>query len=164
MPLKTRREALVTITAGLSAGSLAAQGRYVPQTFSPEDYRLLGTLVDIILPASRTPGAREVGVHAMIDEDLGRRDELAAILRDGMTALRAGGFEEMDADGQVTLLTRYSEAEGTERAFFETLKGLTIDAYYATETGLVEELGYQGNTYLAEFPGCTDEHELEDAD
>ena len=41
-----------------------------------------------------------------------------------------------------------------------TRKDLTIDHYYATEVGLVKELGYQGNTYLAEFPGC--EHQGEE--
>lgn len=163
MPLTTRREALVTIAAGISARSLAAQGRYAPTTFSEEDFDLLGTLVDLILPESDTPGAREVGVHAMLDEDLARQGETAAILREGMERLRAGGFEGMDADGRIAVLARYSEADGTERTFFETLKGLTVDAYYSTETGLVEELGYQGNTYLADFPGCTHDHDLETA-
>ena len=34
---------------------------------------------------------------------------------------------------------------------------MTIDGYYTTETGLVQELGYKGNTYLSAFPGCQDE-------
>ncbi len=164
MPLTTRRQALVTIAAGLSASSLAAQNQYVPKTFSPEDYGLLGSLVDMILPASETPGARDVGVHAMLDEDLATQGDIVTVLRDGMKKLRDSGFEGMPPDQRIALLTRYSEAEGAERTFFDTLKGLTIDAYYSTEIGLVDELGYQGNTYLTEFPGCTHEHELEDAD
>ncbi len=160
----TRREALVTIAAGLSAGSLAAQGKYVPSTFSKEDYDLLGTLVDMILPASDTPGAREVGVHAMLDEDLAKDGKALGILREGIAGLREKGFAEIEPQQRIDALTLCSESTGEDGTFFETLKGLTIDAYYSTEPGLVQELGYQGNTFLAEFPGCTHEHELEGAD
>ncbi len=160
----TRREALVTIAAGFATRRLAAQGTYEPSTLSREDYELLGSLVEMIIPKSETPGAREVGVHAILDEDLAKDGEALGILRNGMAALREDGFPELASQQQIDILTRYSEATGEEKTFFETLKGLTIDAYYSTEVGLVQELGYQGNTYLAEFPGCTDEHELEDAD
>ena len=79
----TRREALVSIAAGLSATSLPAQQAYQPTTFSKADYELLGILVDLILPASDTPGARAVGVHAMIDEDLADDGSAADMLRQG---------------------------------------------------------------------------------
>ena len=118
----------------------------------------------MILPASDTPGAREVGVHAIIDEDLGRNSKPLGILRAGIASLRDEGFPEMSSPEKVATLTRYSESAGPDREFFETLKGLTIDAYYSTEVGLVQELGYQGNTYLADFPGCTHDHDLEEAD
>ena len=164
MPETTRREALVTIVAGLAAPPLRAQGSYEPRTLSTEDYKLLGDLVELILPASDTPGAREVGVHAIIDEDLGRNPKPLGTLRAGIASLREEGFPDMTSLQQVEALTRYSEAAGADREFFETLKGLTIDAYYSTEVGLVQELGYQGNTYLADFPGCTGDHDLEEAD
>lgn len=160
----TRREALVTIAAGLSASSLPAQEVYEPQALSAEDYDLLGTLVDMILPATDTPGARDVGVHSMIDEDLAESSDTLRIVRNGLGGLREAGFAAMMPQQRVAKLTAMSESTGSAREFFETVKGLTIDAYYSTEVGLVEELGYQGNTYLAEFPGCTDEHSLEDAD
>ena len=160
----TRREALVSIAAGLSATSLPGQQAYQPTTFSKADYELLGTLVDLILPPSDTPGARAVGVHAMIDEDLSDDGSVAGVLRNGLGRLREAGFGNMASQQQIDTLTRISEASGEDGEFFETLKGLTIDAYYSTEVGLVQELGYQGNTYLAEFPGCTHEHAIEDAD
>jgi gluconate 2-dehydrogenase gamma chain len=39
-------------------------------------------------------------------------------------------------------------------SFFRVLKNLTADGYYTSRVGLVEELGYKGNTVLAEFPSC----------
>lgn len=38
--------------------------------------------------------------------------------------------------------------------FFRLLKNLTADGYYTSRPGLLEELGYTGNTALASFPGC----------
>jgi gluconate 2-dehydrogenase gamma chain len=39
--------------------------------------------------------------------------------------------------------------------FFRLIKNLTADGYYTSRAGLVEELGYSGNTALARFPGCS---------
>jgi hypothetical protein len=38
--------------------------------------------------------------------------------------------------------------------FFRLVKNLTADGYYTSRTGLLQELGYAGNTALATFPGC----------
>ena len=32
---------------------------------------------------------------------------------------------------------------------------MTADGYYTSRAGLIEELGYTGNTMLAEFPVCS---------
>ena len=39
--------------------------------------------------------------------------------------------------------------------FFRVMKNLTADGYYTSRVGLLEELGYTGNTALARFPSCT---------
>ena len=39
--------------------------------------------------------------------------------------------------------------------FFRLAKNLTADGYYTSRVGLIEELGYSGNTFLASFPQCT---------
>ncbi len=37
---------------------------------------------------------------------------------------------------------------------FRLVKNLTADGYYTSRAGLLEELGYTGNTALASFPAC----------
>jgi hypothetical protein len=37
---------------------------------------------------------------------------------------------------------------------FRLIKNLTADGYYTSRVGLLEELGYPGNTALASFPAC----------
>jgi len=39
--------------------------------------------------------------------------------------------------------------------FFRLIKNLTADGYYTSRVGLIEELGYSGNTFRASFPSCT---------
>ena len=38
--------------------------------------------------------------------------------------------------------------------FFRLVKNLTADGYYTSRVGLLEELGYAGNSALARFPSC----------
>ena len=37
---------------------------------------------------------------------------------------------------------------------FRLIKNLTADGYYTSRIGLIDELGYTGNTALASFPSC----------
>jgi hypothetical protein len=42
------------------------------------------------------------------------------------------------------------------------VKQSTVDGYYLSDVGIHQELKYQGNEVLAEFPGCThEEHKAE---
>ncbi len=45
-------------------------------------------------------------------------------------------------------------AAGLPVRFFRLVKNLTADGYYTSRAGLLEELGYTGNTALASFPAC----------
>ena len=38
-----------------------------------------------------------------------------------------------------------------------SIKNLTADGYYTSRAGLLEELGYTGNTVLAAFPACREQ-------
>ena len=159
----TRREALVQITAGAAAALASfsptawAHTPYQPKALSESQFKLLSTLVDMIIPSTDTPGAAAVGVDRMIDEDLAgeTKPEHGDELLGGLSRLEESGFGDMAEADRVKLLHEYSEASGERGEFFQALKGLTVDHYYSTEVGLIDELGYQGNTYLAEFPGCT---------
>ncbi|MCC6365226.1 MAG: gluconate 2-dehydrogenase subunit 3 family protein [Bryobacterales bacterium] len=41
-----------------------------------------------------------------------------------------------------------------EVQFFKAFKSMTADGYFTSKAGLVDTLGYKGNTVLAEFPSC----------
>jgi Gluconate 2-dehydrogenase subunit 3 len=64
-------------------------------------------------------------------------------------------FVALTEEQQITLLTPLSLDPTTPLGkFFALAKDMTITAYYKTEVGLKTELGWHGNTFLADFPGC----------
>jgi hypothetical protein len=140
--VSTRRDLLRTIAAAATALPVAAQhdhpevvSAYSFKVFSPEERKRVATLVDLIIPRTDTPGATDAHVPEFIDRKL----SLDAALKDRFLAgLR--GF-----DGVLT----------DQNPFSKLLKDLTIDGYYTSKEGLTQELGWHGNTFVAEFVGCT---------
>ncbi|MCC6392439.1 MAG: gluconate 2-dehydrogenase subunit 3 family protein [Bryobacterales bacterium] len=50
--------------------------------------------------------------------------------------------------------TRRRKEVPLEAQFFKAFKSMTADGYFTSKAGLVDTLGYKGNTVLAEFPSC----------
>jgi hypothetical protein len=164
--MKTRRDALLSLAA---ATSLPVLGQHqhsesstpppptAPKYFSAADFRTVTALVDLILPRSETPGASDAGVHFYIDDAVNGKPELRETFRAGLDWLNreahkedGRGFADLTVERQTAILTKASDG-----LFFKVAKDLTIDGYYSSKEGLVQELGWHGNTFLADFPGCT---------
>lgn len=135
MSSPTRRDALIAI-AGVAAASAAP---YTPRTLTHSEMQTVAALCDAIIPRTDTPGAIDAGVPEFIDRRLTASADLATAFRRGLSSLKPGASIEEIAD----------------TPFFKLLKDLTIDGYYSSREGLVEELGWHGNTFLTEFKGCT---------
>jgi hypothetical protein len=142
---------------------LQVAAAYKPKVFTAAEAEWFGKLCDAIIPRSETPGASDAGVPMWIDRRLGGNAKLAESLREGRARLDdaarkqfGAAFDALAADQQAALLTPISRDPSTPLGrFFKTVKDLTIDGYYSTKEGLVQELGYHGNTFLPEFKGCT---------
>jgi len=150
------------------ASPAADLATHQPKFFRPEQIRTLEALSETIIPADEhSPGAKAARVWEYIDEivadaDKGTKDlwtqGLASL--NGMAEQEHGkNFEDCTADQQVALVERMSRNEDVptrpEERFFVTAKRATIDGYYTSAIGIHQDLQYQGNTALAEFPGCT---------
>jgi hypothetical protein len=139
--VSTRRDVLRSIAA-VTALPLAAQhehqeapASYTLKVFSPDEMKTVSRLVDLIIPRTDTPGASDVHVPEFIDRKLSMDAELKERF---LTGLRGFGGTLSDQD-----------------PFSKLLKEMTIDGYYTSKEGLTQELGWHGNTFLTEFPGCT---------
>jgi hypothetical protein len=143
----------------------------LPRFFTESELKLVSRIADLIIPATDTPGAVAAGVPAYIDAVVGANERHQRTYRDGLAYLdklsrdrHQVAFLELDETRQIELLTPLSDAvdEGTVNStgerFFAAIKNMTADGFYTSKAGLIQELGYKGNTVMGEFPGCTHEH------
>lgn len=103
---------------------------YKPIFFTPEEYAFLEGLADTTLPATDTPGAKEVGVPAFIDDIVGNifkpasqelfRTRLAALATDCQSKT-GKPFGELDAEARLTYLNGVDVAAKAEAENLETL-------------------------------------------
>ncbi len=125
-----------------------------PKFFTPAELETVAVLADFIIPRTDTPGARDANAHRIIDRSVRQADR--KVWKDGLAWLHKMRFTTKPQSEQIAVLESAAKESGTLPArFFRVLKDATIDAYYSTREGLVTELGWNANTYLPEFKGCT---------
>ncbi len=127
-----------------STSSLKSAQLPKPSFFTEKELAQVSRVADLIIPETDTPGAIGAGVPAYIDMVCSRNAELAETVRKGLQ-----GMPETITEGVLMRL------QDEQSPFFRAMKNLTADGYYTSKIGLIEELGYKGNTVLAEFPSCT---------
>ena len=128
----------------------------VARFFNRQEMALLAQLVEQIIPRSDTPGAADANVHYFVDFQAHTNKKLGAQLKRDLAWVRKQGFAKANGARQVELLTAWSAAKGSDSyRVFKQLKDLTIDGYYGSKEGLAQELGWNANTFLREFKGCT---------
>ena len=144
-------------------------GSYTPKFFRPQQYRTLQALCQTIIPPEGdTGGAIEAGAPEFIDLLTSENSDYQLKLGGGLMWLDAtctdrygkayldcGASQQKEIlDGiayRANALKDPSLAQGV--AFFAFLRNLTADAFFTSEIG-IKYLGYIGNKYMADFPGC----------
>jgi hypothetical protein len=142
-----------------------------PRFFTPAELLVISRLTDLIIPPTETPGAAAAGVPQYIDLVVNEDPKLQGVFRQGLPRLdtmsesrfSSSAFLQLTEAQQIEILTSLSEAAEqkapprqtvaeSDAAFFKAIKSLTADGYYTSRIGLLQELGYNGDTYLAAFP------------
>ena len=147
----------------------AASGSYAPKFFPPHQYETLQALCETILPADAdSGGAIEAGAPEFIDLLTSENPDYQLKLGGGLSWLDSICSDRYDgvyldcAPGQqreILDLIAYrrsavlhkSLSQGVE--FFSLLRNLTSDGFFTSKIG-IKYLGYKGNMFLTEFPGC----------
>jgi hypothetical protein len=153
----------------IAAEKTGAAGGYQPKYFPPQQYKTLQALCDTIFPADAdSKGAVEAGAPEFIDLLTSENPEYQVKLGGGImwldsTCIDRYGKNYLDCDRQqqkeILDLIAYrknavSDASlGQGVQFFSFLRDLTADGFFTSKIG-IEYLGYVGNTFLTEFPGC----------
>lgn len=147
----------------------APSGAYAPKFFTAHQYRTLQAMCQTIIPPDeQSGGAIEAGAPEFIDlltsenKDYQRRLGGGLIWLDAICNEKFGKayLECAPADQKLILdiiaYRKNAEKDSTLSTgvhFFEFLRNLTADGFFTSEIG-IKYLGYVGNDYLAEFPGC----------
>jgi len=161
-PAQAGRAAL-RVSAARAAGAEAA-----PQFFTPHEYETVKVLVDCIIPKDERSGsATDAGTHDFID----------FVMADGSDSQRTavrGGLAWLDIQCRKQFGKHFAACADAERsavldeiawparaqpslsqgvAFFDSFRDLTAAGFFSSKLG-VEDLQYQGNTFVAEWKGC----------
>lgn len=131
-------------------------------------YKTVDALAETMIPADdHSPGARAARVADYIDLLLSessaetRKTWTAglALVDDEARSRFKAPYSQLTQAQSIELLTDISRNESHPQTpiekFFKSTKDATIRGYYTSEIGIQTELEYKGNTFLAEFVGCT---------
>lgn len=166
IPLQAAEYAHGVIAAEKAA---AKSNAYTPKFFPPQQYKTVQSLCETIFPADAdSKGAIEAGAPDFIDLLTSENPEYQLKLGGGLmwldaTCLDRYGKSYLDCEAQqqkeILDLIAYrknavsdpSISPGVE--FFAFLRDMAADGFFTSQIG-IEYLGYVGNTYLTDFPGC----------
>jgi gluconate 2-dehydrogenase gamma chain len=142
---------------------------YTPKFFPPHQYKTLEKLCETILPADADcGGAIEAGAPEFIDLLTSENSDLQLKFGGGLMWLDSAclsryGNVYLDCQPQqqkeiLDLIAYRKNADQDESLsygvdFFSSLRNFTADGFFTSKIG-IQYLGYVGNTFLAEFPGC----------
>jgi hypothetical protein len=144
---------------------IAQKGKYQPKSLTPHEYATMQRLSDLIIPADEhSKGALEAGAADFIDFLCSVSDEMRDIYTGGIawlddeTRRRYNGkeFLTVQPEQQTAVLDliawRKNESPQLNPGiqFFSWARRLVADAYYTSPIGM-KDLGYMGNTAVAEF-------------
>jgi len=128
-----------------------------PSTLSSDQVKMIGEVAETLLPATDTPGAKDVMVHRYIDSwltgylnDENRQEAVASIetLEAYLNEAGSKKFANLSAEEQMDILSKLNKeainAEGpnpVQQAYL-SLKGQVINTYFTSEKVGEEVLAY----------------------
>ena len=142
---------------------------YMPKFFDPHQYKTLQSLCETILPAdTESGGAIEAGAPEFIDLLTSENSQYQSQLGEGLKWLYTActhryskAYLDCAPQQQTEMLDliayRKNAAQDESLSpgveFFAFLRNFTADGFFTSRIG-IKYLGYKGNTFLTEFPGC----------
>jgi gluconate 2-dehydrogenase gamma chain len=147
----------------------AKAGVYTAKFFDAHAYKTLQALCETILPADAdSGGAIEAGAPEFIDLLTSENTDYQWKLGGGLkwldsTCTTRYGKAWLDCapqqQSEILDLIAYRKSAAQDESltdaveFFSFLRNFTADGFFTSKIG-IKYLGYKGNTYLPDFPGC----------
>jgi hypothetical protein len=148
----------------------AAAGPFQPAFFTPAEWETVRLLADLIIPRDERSGsATDAGVPEFIDFVMTDQPALQTPVRGGLAWLERESVRrfgrrfvegnDLDRKGLLDDIAWPARARpelSAGVAFFTRFRDLVANGFYSSKEG-VKDLGYQGNTFVAEWTGCPEE-------
>lgn len=147
----------------------ANAGGYAPKFFSAHQYATLRMLCETILPADAdSGGAIEAGAPEFIDLLTSENPHFQLQLGGGLMWLDStceGRYDNVylncteQQQKEMLDLIAYRKNTAADQSlsygvkFFSLLRNFTADGFFTSKIG-IQYLGYVGNSFLTDFPGC----------
>ena len=134
-----------------------------PQFLSADQDALVAEVAELIIPATNTPGAKDVMVNRLIDHlmatcypEADQQRFVAGLAQLDADAEAAHGdrFVKLTPEQQTTILTQTEAQASSEEtlSFFPMMKELTLLGYFTSEPGATQALKYQ--LVYGRYDGC----------
>jgi gluconate 2-dehydrogenase gamma chain len=152
-----------------AARQAARQARtpYRPTFFTQHEYQTVRVLVDLIIPKDERSGsATDAGVPEFMDFTMVDQPARQTAIRGGLAWLDAESHRRFDktflaaADAERRAILDDISGGGQPpaglthgQAYFRNIRDLTASGFWTSKMG-IEDLGYIGNTFVAEWTGC----------
>ncbi|HET7464559.1 MAG TPA: gluconate 2-dehydrogenase subunit 3 family protein [Longimicrobium sp.] len=160
----------VEAASNAAADALASTSPYAPKFFTAREWETVRVLADLVIPRDERSGsATDAGAPEFMDFILDAYP-------DQQTAMR-GGLAWLDSESVRRYGTRFVATDGPSRrrllddiawpararpemsqgvAFFSRFRDLTAAGFWSSRIG-VADIGYKGNTGMAQWTGCPPE-------
>jgi gluconate 2-dehydrogenase gamma chain len=143
---------------------------FKPKFFTPHEYQTVGILCDLIIPKDERSGsATDAGVPEFMDFimiDMPARQvpmrgglawlDLESQRRFDKTFVAATDAQRREILDDLATYTELKPGMSYGQAFFRSFRDLTSSGFWTSKMG-IEDLGYIGNTFVAEWNGCPPE-------
>jgi len=166
-PLEAERARERTQTAARQAATRGTP--FTPAFFTAHEYATVVILVDLIIPKDdRSGSATDAGVPAFMDFMMTDQPKRQIAMRGGLALIGhmcEERFDKMFVDctdaqrreilDEIAFTGRAAPEHTQAAAFFASFRDLTASGFWTTKMG-IDDLGYQGNTFVGTWKGCPD--------
>jgi gluconate 2-dehydrogenase gamma chain len=159
-----------SLAQGARQAARAAGTPYAPKFFTAHEYETVKILSDLIIPADERSGsATDAGVPEFMDFTMIDQPTRQVAMRGGLawldlesqrrfdttfvkatTAQRAEILDDISTYGELKPALTHGQA------FFRSFRDLTASGFWTSKMGITD-LGYVGNTAVAQWNGCPPE-------
>ena len=143
---------------------------FKPKFFTAREYAMVRVLVDTIIPKdARSGSATDAGVPEFMDFMMVDQPRSQTAMRGGLAAidrlceerfdkrfLACSAQERRAVLDDIAFPAKATPATSQVVAFFSSFRDLTASGFWTSKMG-VDDLGYDGNTFVAQWKGCPEE-------